>query len=146
MKITENKIKHIHNVAEYMYENAERYNIDAETAYTIGLLHDIGYIKCKEGHAEAGASILAKMRFEYSNIIRYHGTTPNDYMIKKKCSKDKIPKELILLWEADMHVDSKGNQVSFDDRLKDIEYRYGKDSTQYKTSLEIVVWLSKNKM
>lgn len=141
MKIKENKIRHIHNVAEYMYEHAEKYNIDPEVAYTIGLLHDIGYIRCKEGHAEVGADLLDNMQFRYSNIIRYHGITPNNYMSKLNCSKDNIPKELKLLWEADMHVDSKGNQVSFDERLRDIKERYGKNSTQYKTSSEIVAWL-----
>lgn len=43
----------------------------------------------------------------------------------RDCSIEDIPKELILLWEADVSVDSMGNEVGFKNRLTDIGLRYG---------------------
>lgn len=59
----------------------------------------------------------------------------------RDCSIEDIPKELILLWEADVSVDSMGNEVGFKNRLTDIGLRYGFDSLPYRIVEEIINWL-----
>ncbi|MBR0384343.1 MAG: HD domain-containing protein [Eubacteriaceae bacterium] len=52
-RISEERIRHMHGVAEFMYKRAKDYKLDAEEMYLLGLLHDIGYIQgFEEGHGE----------------------------------------------------------------------------------------------
>ena len=46
--------------------------------------------------------------------------------------------ELMLLNWADMHTDGKENRVSFEERLRDINNRYGVDSVEY-TNAQLVI-------
>lgn len=141
MKISEDRIKHMHGVAEYMYKNASKYNLNPEEMYILGLLHDIGYLDGKPDHEVNGARLLEKEGYKHSSIVSWHGTTPLDYMRLRDCSIEDIPKELILLWEADLSVNSLGYEVSFNERLKDIGLRYGFDSIQYRLAKEKITWL-----
>ena len=43
-KINENKKKHMFGVAQFMYEQVPKYNLNPEEMYILGLFHDIGYI------------------------------------------------------------------------------------------------------
>lgn len=141
MKISEDRIKHMHGVAEYMYRNANKYGLNPEEMYILGLLHDIGYLRGKLDHEVNGAKVSMKSDYKYSSLISWHGTTPLDYMRLRDCSIEDIPKELILLWEADLSVNSLGYEVSFNERLKDIGLRYGFDSIQYRLAKEKITWL-----
>lgn len=141
-KLSNKRIKHMHGVAEYMYENAEKYGLNADKMYILGLLHDIGYIVDNNEHEVMGARLLNESGYEHGDIISWHGTTPSDYMRLRDC--ESVPKELILLWEADMSIDSQGMEVSFVERLFDIRVRYGKDSIQYRKAKETVAWLQNN--
>lgn len=137
MKIGHNKYEHMKAVAEYMYRKAEEYGLNPEEAYTVGLLHDIGYIICKEGHAEAGAGLLRSMglKEKYTDAVACHGT--NGYsipMIKQSPIQ-------YLLQEADMSIDKYGKTVGFDGRLRDIGSRYGFDSEAFKNASETVRYL-----
>lgn len=107
----------------------------------LGLLHDVGYIHGKQNHEETGGKIMEEMNYPYAEIIQYHGTTPLLYMQTKKCTKEDIPKELILLWIADMSVDLSGNTVGFKFRLNDIGNRLGFDSVAYRNCTETVKFL-----
>ena len=64
---------------------------------------------------------------------------------KNLWSDTGIPGELILLWWADLMVESSGEHagevVGFKKRLESIKERHGEDSKQYKNSLETVEWL-----
>lgn len=142
---------HMIGVAEYMYTNASRYNIDPEKAYIIGLLHDIGYISgTKDGHEHYGAELIQKcfstnFGMPYIGEIIYdHGVMPLDYMSKHECNADEIPPELVLLWEADMMVDLTGEAVGFEKRLSDIGERHGFDSRPYKVCYNTIEWLKEN--
>lgn len=142
MKIPENRVKHMHGVAEYMYKNAEKYGLDADKMYVLGLLHDVGYLVDDKEHEVMGSRLLEELGYKNSDTISWHGTTPRDFLRLRDC--ESAPSDLILLWEADMSVDSRGMRVSFDERLFDIRLRYGLDSIEYRKAKETVEWLKEN--
>ena len=135
--LTDKKIAHCMKVAEYMLDNADKYRVDKEKAYMIGMLHDIGYIKSRHEHGVKGQELLITklgvMDDITNNVIRYHGTHP-----------DKVPdgylriKEfrnmLALMYDADMSIDYKGVNVGHKGRLDDIAFRYGRDGIEYETA------------
>ncbi len=150
MKIGHNKYNHMKSVAEYMYRRAESLDcgILPEEAYTVGLLHDVGYIIEKEGHARAGARLLEDMGLceDYTHAIAFHGT--NGYEVQEIHGNGiqyrGMTPMLYLLQEADMSVDKYGNTVGFDGRLKDIGTRYGFDSPAFRNASETVRFLREN--
>ena len=138
----------MHGVAEWMYNHAEEYGIgNKEEMYLLGYIHDIGYIQGKENHEANGAFLLGKDTY-YGRLVRWHGSTPQEYIdyYKQLCPTMgvDIPKELILLWTADMTINSEGRNVGFWERLEDIEDRYGKDSEPYRICSETIEWLRNN--
>ena len=117
------RTEHSVGVAEYMYHNAHKYGLDKNEMYVLGLLHDIRYIYgIKENHEEKGANLLQNcgMSNRFTQVIKFYGSIPKKVMKELGCSETDIPKELLLLWEGDMSVDLKGNNVGFDKRLEDI--------------------------
>ena len=146
MLITNERIAHMHGVAEWMYEHAEEYGCEnKDEMYLLGLIHDIGYIYGnKEEHEQKGAELLGLNTY-YGKFVQAHGLTPQEYMDCNGCFDSEIPNEMILLWTADMMVDSKGNVVGFKARLDDIEQRYGIDSESYRICKEIMLWLENRK-
>lgn len=146
MLITNERMAHMHGVAEWMYEHAEEYGCEnKDEMYLLGLIHDIGYIYGnKEEHEQKGAELLGINTY-YGKFVQAHGLTPREYMNCNGCFDSEIPNEMILLWTADMMVDSKGNVVGFKARLDDIEKRYGIDSESYRICKEIMLWLENRK-
>lgn len=153
--ISDERIKHMHGVAEFMYENYDKFNckyINKEEIYILGLNHDIGYINGKSNHELCGANMFAEFtEFGQKNImtqcILYHGDTPREYMEKYQCSEEDIPDELILLWLADMCIESAGENagknIGFQARLDNLAERYGTDSEPYLICKETMDWLNK---
>ena len=78
-RIDDNRIKHMHGVAEYMYNNAEKYGLNKEQMYVLGLLHDIGYVKEKAGHEQYGGDLLDDLFYIDAAIITWHGSTPKEW-------------------------------------------------------------------
>ena len=146
MLITNERIAHMHGVAEWMYKHAEEYGCEnKDEMYLLGLIHDIGYIYGnKEEHEQKGAELLGLNTY-YGKFVQAHGLTPREYMNCNGCFEYEIPNEMILLWTADMMVDSMGNVVGFKARLDDIEKRYGIDSESYRICKEIMLWLENRK-
>lgn len=126
--ILRNKQAHMSAVAEYMFRNAERFGLDPYEMYTLGLLHDIGYLYGSFGHAKAGGTLLINQGYKYAMEIAYHGKFQDEY----------DSPALRLLNEADLMIDSNGNNVGFDGRLKDIGNRYGFQSENYIWSSRLV--------
>ena len=118
--INKYKMAHMIGVAEYMRERAEDYGIDPDVAYTIGLLHDIGYLAGRNDHEKEGADILCCLgvqeESEAYNAVRYHGSNP--YTL----SPSDISPLLVLTYEADLSVDSSGHRVGFNKRLENIAF------------------------
>ena len=117
------KAAHMFGVAEYMRDRADDYGIDGNVAYTAGLLHDIGYLEGRLGHEEIGAEILEAcgMHGDIVFAIANHATE------LKSIPDEQISPMLVLMVEADLSVDARGFRVGFDNRLRDIERRYGVD-------------------
>lgn len=144
-KITDERMMHMHGVAEYMHAHALDVGLNPEKMYVLGLLHDIGYVDGKFGHEARGANILKSLGFEteYFISILWHGSRPSDFLALTKGRAKDVPKELALLWEADMHVNSKGEEVTFDERLRDVRERYP-EGNEYASCSEIIAWLKEN--
>lgn len=146
--IKDDRLAHMVGVANYMYKNAKRYGLVPDMMYVLGLVHDIGYVSGQKDFHEAYGGYLLSTCFKSDvkddifQIISCHNMTPEDY--SKKYNKYP-PKELVLLWEADMSVDLTGEDVGFDERLDSIASRYGKDSSVYLDCLRTVHWLKINK-
>ena len=150
-RITDERIRHMHGVAELMYQYYDAFHckyLSREEVYVLGLNHDIGYLQGKDNHEVGGAHIFAE--FTDNNILNpmaqsilYHGSTPKEYM--QLTDDDEIPAELILLWWADMNVESSGEHagevVGFQGRLDSLKERYGEDSHPYQTCKETIEWL-----
>ncbi len=120
--IIEDRKKHMFGVAEFLRNYALEQNMsqhDCDELYTLGLLHDIGYAFLEEKdyyqHGIVGGEFLKTQNYQYWREVYYHGVVNCAYQSKY----------LDLLNCADMHVDSKGNVVSFEARLEDITRRHG---------------------
>ena len=138
-RIKDDRIKHMHGVAEYMADHADEYGIDEGRAYTLGLLHDVGYALVDKHHEQVGGALLEMSGYCDAKYIMYHGVTPNIYKELKNCEDEDIPAPLILLWEADMMVDVNGKEVGYSKRLEGIKERRGEKT--YKQGLELASWL-----
>ena len=104
-----------------MSKMAYKFGISKEEAYILGYIHDIGYIKGREGHPSAGAESLRTCGFneDFVNAIKYHGSKPEDI------PEEYITPYLLCLWDGDCSVDTIGNDVGYRKRLRDIQKRYG---------------------
>lgn len=159
--INQYKMAHMIAVAEYMRENAHKYNLDKDLMYVLGLLHDIGYLKGRKGHEEYGYEMMVnifgdtdyiyskKYKGSFWEAIRDHGTDPYKVIEKESTSEHTLnikedKPDLFLLYEADMCIDAKGFYVGFKGRLKDIKERYGEDSIAYKTASNTVKYVTQN--
>lgn len=128
-----NRLMHSLSVARKMVEIAKSYNLtqkEINDCFIIGFNHDIGYEFSENGlnHNIIVGNILKKSGFKYWREIYYHGIKTNKYSSVY----------LDILNQADMQVDKYGKDVGYNERLKDIENRYGSDSKIYKTSLELI--------
>lgn len=135
------KMAHMIGVAEYMRERAKDYGLNPDVMYTVGLLHDIGYIKGRAGHEEYGAEILSAVGMDEDIIfaIRHHGE--NLYAVREAYGAEAMSPEFVLTVEADMSVDAEGHRAGFDGRLRDIERRYGEDHIAAKTVKDNIAFI-----
>ena len=127
--IDENRLKHIYGVAKLMAENAEKHGLNKQEMFMLGFLHDIGYeFGGSEEHHVVGAEMLEKENYKYFKEVLFHGMPNVGY---------ESP-ALDLLNFADMHINKKGEYVTFEERLKDIAERRGKDSPHFKNCTVII--------
>lgn len=131
--ISDNKLRHMRAVAETMRDTALANGMtddEADGMYLLGLVHDIGYIHGAKGHSDTGADILENAGYPLAQAVRDHGSPRED-----------PPRELVMLWHADMTCDSVGRRIPYDGRLADIVRRYGRDSSQAQNATLIVGFL-----
>lgn len=119
--LTQDRKKHIYAVAEFLKNYAISWNMprkDIEALFVLGLVHDIGYEflnkKHYTEHGKYGGLLLKRLGYKYWKEVYYHGVANCKY-------KSKF---LDLLNWADMRIDGKGNLVSFEGRIQDVEKRY----------------------
>lgn len=126
--ITEDRLHHIISVARKAYKTAKDLGYDEQFAremFALGWNHDMGYEFDPEHHEVVGAELLNG--WKYSEFIENHGTIPLT-----------VTNEWLILNYADMTVSPTGEDTTLDDRLKEIEQRYGKDHKWYKLSEDVV--------
>ncbi len=141
--INKHKIAHMIGVAEYMRNNAPKYNLHPEAMYTLGLLHDIGYLYGRQQHESLGAEMLicnVGINDEIYFAIKQHGRCVNDINTEFE-DIYTYHKELFLLLEADMSIDANGHYVGFNGRLNDIANRYGIEHPAYETALQNIKYI-----
>ncbi len=140
--ISESRMAHMHGVAEWMYEHAAEFGCtNREEVYFLGLVHDIGYMYKNGAHEAKGAEFLERENYDGWNTVLWDGADPNDYTRFHSCFPSEVPKELVLLWAADMMVDHEGKAVGITERLEGIKTRYGEDSSQYRKAKARAEWL-----
>ena len=127
------RMLHCHNVGLRMYFYAKKHmgwpEEKCHDMYILGMMHDLGYELNADPfeHDEAMARALGRTGYKYIKEIYYHSRMQTKY----------DSPEMRLLYFGDMTVDGKGNWVTLEDRLKDLEERHGKNSEVYKESKEI---------
>lgn len=138
--INQYKMSHCIGVAEYMRENAAKYGLDADAMYVVGLLHDIGYLKGRRGHEQAGEEILKKVGLNDDILFAVANHGKNLYEVEAQFQANggvgllaQYP-ELVLMCEADMSINAQGFRVGFNKRLEDIAERYGNSGIEYATA------------
>ncbi len=126
--IDKDRIMHMHSVAEYMYNHAKDYGLDdiKTQLYAVGLMHDIGAAISKTDHEIHSSELLESigMDAKYIDIIKFHGSSPEDYCSEHNVEESEIPSELLLLWEADLHTGPSGQYMSYDERLDEMVDRH----------------------
>ena len=102
--------------------------------FLLGYMHDVGYEYATEPaeHPEIAGAILRDAGYTYWQEVRWHGIP------SPKFESD----ELLVLNLADNITDGAGNRVSVEERLRDIEARYGSDSPQLRDATLLVEELS----
>lgn len=137
--MTDDRTKHMLAVAKKMKELAikhKEFNIKPNEAFTLGLLHDIGYefTDINKLHSIEGGEVLRKQKYKYWKEITYHGLPQVNY---------ESP-QLFLLNYVDMTTGPTGEYITMEERLNDIGIRYGKDSEAYKNAINMIKILNKN--
>ena len=130
--MNDDKLKHSYGVAKKMIELGKGINLtedQVQELFLLGYIHDIGYqFGNNENHNIIGGKILKDNNYKYWKEVYYHGI-PN-------CEYKSL--YLDILNKADMMIDKYGNDIGFDKRLEDIRNRYGDDSIQYKSCVELI--------
>ena len=130
------RLKHSYAVAKKMKEIGKNLGLgdkELEELFLLGLNHDIGYEFSPDGrnHNQIGGEILRNSGFKYWKEVYYHGLLTSEYSSRY----------LDILNCADMQIDKYGNDVGFEKRLEDIEFRYGAESIVYSRCKVMVEYL-----
>lgn len=126
--ITQSRWQHILGVtrkakilADKLKPNDTQY---AEDMFLLGIMHDLGYefIESNASHAAIGGEILKRNNYRYWQEVSLHGDE----------TVENMSDELFILNCADMSTGPNGEDFTFDERLKEIASRFGKDAVAYK--------------
>lgn len=124
MSFTQDRTLHSMSVAQIMYEIALRIECDvsyADEMFYLGWVHDIGYqfTDNDSDHANVGGDFLREHGYKYWREVKNHGNPESKYHSR----------ELDLLNFANMHVNLKGDTVSYLEKLCDICDECGQSSS-----------------
>ena len=134
-------------VARECYKLAKKEGLseeDARVYWLIGLLHDIGYefTDYSENYADIGADILEELGLkqmglfkwsEFRNAIRNQGDAHinNNNLLK-------------ILNKANLSINETGDYCTYEERLQELENKYGKESIEYINAKQLIRFLEKN--
>ena len=131
----EDRYKHGYSVGKRMYYYA-KYKMwlkekFCREMFVLGNIHDIGYEfdSYAFGHDIGLASTMEV--YKYINEIRYHSRLQHSF--------DSLA--MRLLYYGDSVVDGYGNWCTYEERLQDLEVRYGSNSEVYRASEDIIDYL-----
>ena len=128
----EDRVKHAIAVARKMIQIAKDMGLsenEINDCFIIGYNHDIGYeFGDNSNHNEIGGKISKENGYKYLEEVYYHG----------KINTSFSSQYLDILNMADMQINNYGEDVGFEERLKDIKNRYGEDSLTYKNAGTLV--------
>lgn len=126
--ISESRWRHILGVArkaKILADKLKPNNVQyAEDMFLLGIMHDLGYefIESNASHAAIGGEILKRSGYQHWQEVTQHGDE----------TVDDMTDELFILNCADMSTGPNGEDFTFDERLKEIAQRFGKDADAYK--------------
>ena len=132
----EDRLKHSYAVAKKMIEIGKSKNLSDEELqdlYLLGFNHDMAYHFTEFGkdHNIIGGEILKRNGYKYWREVYYHGRITDEYSSLY----------LKILNQADMQINKYGEDVGYTGRLKDIENRFGKDSSVYNWCRELIDYI-----
>lgn len=127
-EMNESRLNHSLAVAQKMQrivtEHPKDFNCTADTAFLVGFIHDVGYALTDNAssinHAKAGGIALRNAGFKHWREVFYHGVYQTEYASAL----------LDLLNYADLTTSPRGEEISMEERVKDISERYGEKSAQ----------------
>ena len=135
--IDEKRLAHMLGVAKLMKSHASKLGLNENEMFVLGLLHDVGYEFDGDNHEIAGGTFLKGQGYKYWKEVTNHGKT--------NCEFSSAASDL-LNW-CDMHVDSNGKIVTFEERLKDIATRHGgENSLIYQNAAQLVKQLQEKNL
>lgn len=126
--ISESRWRHILGVArkaKILADKLKPNNVQyAEDMFLLGIMHDLGYefMESNASHAAIGGEILKRSGYQYWQEVTQHGDE----------TVDDMTDELFILNCADISTGPNGEDFTFDERLKEIAQRFGKDANAYK--------------
>lgn len=132
--INDNRLFHVREVAHVCRELSHPLfgwgEAKSREMFALGFVHDIGYAFAPQQnmHEHIGGELLRPTGFSYAQEVFDHGDPDVEIMSD----------ELLLLNIADMSVNAAGMRVTFEQRLSDIEDRYGESSSQYIRAASVV--------
>ena len=126
--LSDSRLFHMRGVAYKSYNLArEVFNMKEDVArslFLMGLVHDFAYAfvenQTDQDHEHEGGRILELSDFNWADSVFNHGDP----------DMDDWTDELLILNLADMTTSPDGKPIAIDQRLEDIENRYGTDSIQ----------------
>lgn len=126
------RMKHSLAVARKMKaiaDSIDSFPYPSEDMFYLGLLHDVAYefVDSQEDHEHRGGEILRDNGYRYWKEVYYHGNPDVDY----------YSRALDLLNYVDLTTGLNGEDVSIEERLSDIERRYGADSPQLVKAIQL---------
>ena len=143
-KFEQKKLERMLGVAHYMEKEAPRYGIHPDDAFATGFLgaldrsfEDSDLNLQDYGVPEAGPRL--------KDILLSRHCTPMEYMRTHHCTARKIPKELLLFWDAELSVGENGQKIEPALRLEELLRLYGPDARSYRGALETAKWLARQK-
>lgn len=128
--LTNYRTHHMLTVARKCYKIAKNLGKDetfCQKMWLVGYLHNIGYEFNEEQHEIASGNLLRLLGITDYHIIE---------AVRNHSSYGDINNATWrILVQADLQVNYLGNEVTVEQRLKDIETRYGEQSPQYINSV-----------
>ena len=129
---------HVQAVAEKAMRLAPAYGTDGDVLVAAAWLHDIGYAPelAETGfHPLDGARYVAGLgAYRLAALVAHHSGAAIEAQLRDLDSElaefeDERGAVRDALWACDMTTSPVGQAVGFDERLKEIEHRYGPDHT-----------------